>query len=324
MFHFDGGLKITSIDLAVDFRRRQPRGFISHAHTDHMGRHELAYCTPATAALYQRRYGPRPTRLMLFGEPLQWNGLTLTALPAGHVFGSAMLHVSGEQGTLLYTGDFKLRPSATAEAATLPRADVLIMECTYGTPRYRLPPRDEAIAQLLMIVQRVLAAGRTPVVRAYVLGKAQEVTRILTAAGLRVVQHPLVHEISLVYQQCGCDLGTFERLDGPPPEDAVVVAPPRNQKAAHMIGLRRPVSIAVSGWAVDPGCRWLAADYAVPLSDHADFDELVECVERTEPAIVFCTHGPAGFVEELRRRGHNAHPLEDCRMVQTCGSFRGG
>ena len=60
MFHFDGGLKITRIDLAVDFRRRQPRGFISHAHTDHMGRHELAYCTPATAALYQRRYGPRP------------------------------------------------------------------------------------------------------------------------------------------------------------------------------------------------------------------------------------------------------------------------
>ena len=70
MFHFDGGLKITSIDLAVDVRRRQPRGFISHAHTDHMGRHELAYCTPATAALYQKRYGARPTRLMPFGEPL--------------------------------------------------------------------------------------------------------------------------------------------------------------------------------------------------------------------------------------------------------------
>jgi Cft2 family RNA processing exonuclease len=325
MFHFDGGLKITSIDLAVDVRRRQPRGFISHAHTDHMGRHELAYCTPATAALYQRRYGQRPTRPMPFGEPLVWDGLTLTTLPAGHVLGSAMLHITGPQGTLLYTGDFKLRPSATAEAASPPRVDVLVMECTYGDPRYRLPSRDEVIGQLIAIVTRVLEAGRTPVVHAYVLGKAQEVTRILSNAGLRVVQHPLVHDISVIYQKCGCDLGVLERCEGSPPPDAVVVAPPRGQKSHALTGLRRPVSIVVTGWAVDPSCRWrLGADYALPLSDHADFDELIECVERTEPAVVFCTHGPASFVEVLRQRGFNARPLEDCRMLQACGSFRGG
>lgn len=323
MFHFDGGLKITSIDLAVDVRRRQPRGFISHAHTDHMGRHELAYCTPATSALYQRRYGQRQTHVMPFGQPLAWDGLTLTTFPAGHVFGSAMLHVAGSQGTLLYTGDFKLRASATAEAATPPRADVLVMESTYGDPRYRLPPREETIAQLVAIVRQALEANRTPVVHAYVLGKAQEVTRILWDAGLRVVQHPLVHEISLIYQSCGCDLGPLECCLGPPPADAVVVAPPRSQKAARLEGLRRPVSIGVTGWAVNPAWRWrLGVDYAVPLSDHADFDELIECVDRVEPAIVLCTHGPPEFVEVLRRRGHNAHPLEECRIVATCGSFR--
>jgi len=199
------------------------------------------------------------------------------------------------------------------------------MECTYGQPRYRLPPREEAIAQLVGIVQRTLEAGRTPVVQAYVLGKAQEVTRILVDRGLRVVQHPLVHEISLIYESCGCDLGVLECCCGPPPADAVVIAPPRNQKAQALVGLRRPVTIAVTGWAIDPAWRWrLRADYAVPLSDHADFDELIECAHRTEPAIVFCTHGPASFVEELRSRGFNAHPLEECRMLQACGSFRGG
>ena len=64
MFHWDCGLKLTRVDLAIDFRRRQPRGFISHAHTDHMARHELALCTPETAALYQLRLGPRPTHLL--------------------------------------------------------------------------------------------------------------------------------------------------------------------------------------------------------------------------------------------------------------------
>jgi putative mRNA 3-end processing factor len=314
MFHFDGGLRITSIDLAVDVRRRQPRGFISHAHTDHMGRHELAFCTPATAALYQHRFGVRATREMPFGEPLAWGELTLTALPAGHVFGSAMLHVTGPGGTLLYTGDFKLGSSATAETAAPPRVDVLIMESTFGKPQYRLPPREEAIAQLVATVMRVLDAGRTPVVRAYVLGKAQEVTRILTSAGLRVVQHPLVHEISVIYQQFGCDLGPVELYDGPPPDDAVVVVPPRSQKVANLPGLRRPVSIGVTGWAIDPAWRWrLGVDYAIPLSDHADFDELIECVERAQPEVVYCTHGPAEFVASLRERGHNAHPLEASR-----------
>lgn len=314
MFHFDRGLRITSIDLAVDVTRRQPRGFISHAHTDHMARHELAYCTPTTAKLYQHRFGDRPTHWLPFGEPLAWGDCLLTTHPAGHVFGSAMLAIASSEGTALYTGDFKLRESATAEPAAPPRADVLIMESTYGEPRYRLPPRTESIAQLLAIVQRVLDAGRTPVVQAYVLGKAQEVTRILTLAGLRVVQHPLVHAISEIYRQCGCELGPYALCDGSPPEDAVVIAPPRRQKAAMLIGLRRPVSIGVTGWAVDPVWRQrLGVDYAVPLSDHADFDELIECVERVEPDVVYCTHGPPEFVELLRRRGHNAHPLEACR-----------
>ena len=313
MFHFDNGLRFTSLDLAVDMRRRQPRGFISHAHVDHMARHELAYCTPATAALYQHRFGPRATHAMPYDEPLAWDECTLTTHPAGHVLGSAMLLVRGAEGSVLYTGDFKLRPSATAEAAAPPRADVLIMESTYGQPRYRLPPREESIAHLVGIISRVLSDGRTPVVHAYVLGKAQEVTKILNSAGLRVVQHPLVYAVSLVYQACGCDLGPLEECGACGPGDAVVVAPPRRQKAAALVGLKRPVSIGVTGWAIDPAWRWrLGVDYAVALSDHADFDELLECIERVEPAVIYCTHGPAEFVTYLRRQGHNAHPLESC------------
>jgi putative mRNA 3-end processing factor len=323
LFHFDNGLRFTSLDLAVDMRRRQARGFISHAHTDHMARHELAYCTPATSALYQHRYGPRPTRLMPFGEPLTWGECVLTTHPAGHVLGSAMLAVAGNEGTVLYTGDFKLRHSSTAEPAAPPQADVLIMESTYGQPLYRLPPREESIAQLATIINRVLDDGRTPLVQAYVLGKAQEVTKILTALGFRVVQHPLVHAISLIYQQFGCDLGPLEECIGQPPADAVVVAPPRRQKAATLTGLRRPVSIGVTGWAIDPAWRWrLGVDYAVPLSDHADFDELIECIERVQPAVIYCTHGPAEFVAHLKRDGHNAHALESCQNGRPFGLCR--
>jgi Cft2 family RNA processing exonuclease len=317
MFHYDGGLKITAIDLAVDFRRRQPRGFVSHAHTDHMARHELAFCTPATGALYQRRFGPRPTYAMPLGQTVELGGVRLTAHPAGHVFGSAMLLVDDGCQRLLYTGDFKLSESATAEMAAPPPADVLVMECTYGDPRYRLPPRDEAIGQLVAIVLGVLNAGRIPVIEAYVLGKAQEVTKILASRGLAVVQHPLVHEISRVYEDYGCPLGRVDVYDDRPLAGVVVVAPPRWQKGAALPGMRGAVRIGVTGWAADPGWRLRRGyDYAVPLSDHADYDELIECVERVGARAVYCTHGPEGFVQQLRSLGHNAHPLAACRAGQ--------
>jgi putative mRNA 3-end processing factor len=311
MFHFDRGLKLTSIDLAIDFRRRQPRGFISHAHTDHMAAHELAYCTPATAAMYQLRHGAaRRTVEMPFGSPLDWEGTRLTTLPAGHVFGSAMLLVEQAEQTLLYTGDFKLGVSATAERAELPHADILVMECTFGNPWYRFPPREQVVGRLLELVHEALAHGATPVIHAYVLGKAQEVTKLLTDAGLPVYQHPLVYQVSRVYEACGCSLGDYDVYPEYPAAGRAVVAPPRNQKCAKLWLPRHTVSIAVTGWAVDANARYrLCVDHALPLSDHADYDELLAAVEQVDPKTVYCTHGPESFVDVLRAAGHNAHAL---------------
>src|SRR6185436_17904115 len=167
MFHYDAGLFLTMAQLGVDVRRRQPRCFVSHAHTDHIARHELALATRGTGCLYKHRLGEKHRVLeMSYGVPIEFAGLRLTALPAGHCLGSAMLLADDGQQSLLYTGDFKLGPSATSEAAELPHADVLVMECTFGRPHYRLPPREEVICRLLELVFATLAEGKTPVIHA--------------------------------------------------------------------------------------------------------------------------------------------------------------
>ncbi len=155
---------------------------------------------------------------MQFGQPIEFGPLRLTALPAGHCLGSAMLLADDGTQTLLYTGDFKLGPSATSERADPPHADVLVMESTFGLPRYRLPPRDAVINQLLEIVTTALAAGITPVIHAYPLGKSQEVTKILTSAGIRVLQHPAIYEISRIYEKCGMNLGNYDVYPNPQSE----------------------------------------------------------------------------------------------------------
>jgi Cft2 family RNA processing exonuclease len=309
VFHYDGGLKLTADDLAIDFRRRQPRGFISHAHSDHMARHMLALCTPQTAALYCLRCGAHPVHEMPLRAPMQWGSLRLTTYPAGHCLGSAMLLADDGRQTLLYTGDFKLGESATAERAELPQADILVMESTYGDPRYRLPPRAEVVGQLIELVRRILTLGGTPVIEAYALGKAQEVTRILTDAGIHVLQHAEVFRVSQTYMRLGVALGNVLCYESFLVAGKAVIVPP-GKRYRELPGLRRAVRISVTGWAHDASSRRrLRTDHAIPLSDHADFDELIETVERVNPREIYCTHGPESFVDRLLERGWNAYPL---------------
>jgi Cft2 family RNA processing exonuclease len=321
LFHWDNGLKLTKADLAVDFRRRQPRGFISHAHSDHIARHEYTLCTPETAALVRHRLGDRPMLPMPYREPIDWGGLRLTTFPAGHCLGSAMLLAEDGDESLLYTGDFKLEESATAPRAELPTADILIIESTYGKPEHRLPPRENVLDELLSRVRRTLGQGSVPVIQAYALGKGQEVTRLLTDAGLPVLQHRAIFAVSKVYEACGVKLGAYGLLGDKPAAGSAVVVPPGaawGRVLDHLAaGSRksgqpplRTVSIAVTGWAIERGAPYrLGVDYALPLSDHADYDELFEAVARVTPRTVYCTHGPESFVDRLRDAGFDAYPL---------------
>lgn len=217
-----------------------------------------------------------------------------------------LLAEDGEE-SLLYTGDFKLGESATAERAELPHADILVIESTYGTPTHRLPPRTEVIDEFLALVRQTLANGSVPVILTYALGKSQEVTKILTSAGIGVVQHRTIFDVSRVYEQCGTSLGDFELFEGHVEPGKVLLAPPG---MGHLDKLGHQTRFAVTGWAIESSAKYrLRVDHAIPLSDHADYDELLKAVEIVHPGIVYCTHGPESFVDRVRDIGFEAHPL---------------
>ena len=311
MFHWDRGLFLTAANLALDVTRRQKLGFMSHAHADHIARHELGLCTRETAALFRHRRGQHHRiKELPYRQSIECGSLRLTTYPAGHCLGSAMLLAESEEGSLLYTGDFKLGDSLTSECAELPHADILVMESTFGRPKYRLPPREEVVEQLLELVVSTLDAGRIPVIHAYALGKAQEVTKLLTSTGIPVQQHPQTFAVSEVYRECGMDLGAVSKFDGSWKSGHAVVTLPRGMKGFRLAGIEGPVSIAVTGWAIDTGTKYRQkVDHALPLSDHADYDQLLETARRVEANSIYCTHGPREFVEHLRAEGFNAFPV---------------
>ena len=67
----------------------------------------------------------------------------------------------------------------------------------------------------------------------------------------------------------------------------------------------------LSGWALQSGARFrYQVDAAFPLSDHADYPELLQTVAEVAPKRVWLVHGFAReFAADLRQRGHEAWAL---------------
>lgn len=316
---FDSGIYLPEIDFWLDPTRARPRTFVSHAHSDHFGRHDEFIVTPGTSALVGHRYRPRGRITEQdFWETRDFGEFALTLYPAGHVLGSAQALIEHRGHRLLYSGDMKLAPSQTAEPCNVPQADTLIVESTFGRPRYVFPPVHEVIAGILGFCRTSLANGYTPVLFAYSLGKGQEVLRCLAGAGFEIALHGTTFGVSEVYARLGIEFPVHERLDRCDLTNRVVICPPQTRKAAIFATIKRPRTAMVTGWAVDRSTRWrYGTDAAFPLSDHADYDELVEYVRQVNPKRVYTVFGFDGeFAADLRTRGYDAQPLKGAMQMR--------
>ena len=132
-------------------------------------------------------------------------------------------------------------------------------------------------------------------------------TRLLNLEGFPVIQHPRIYEISRIYQEFDVPMACSP-YDGHLPVGCVLVVPPHTPRLRRYPG--KEVRLAVSGWALDKQiAKRLGVDWAIPLSDHADFSELMKAVAQVAPKKVYCTHGPEVFVEHLRKEGFAAEYL---------------
>ena len=262
--------------------------------------------------------GERHEHVVPFEEPTNVHGLDLTLFPAGHIFGSAQFHLESDAGSLLYTGDFKLRPGRSAEPASWRQADTLIMETTFGLPRYRFPATEEVVAQIVAFCRDALEENAVPVLLGYSLGKAQEILCSLIGAGLQPMLHGSVFRMTRIYEQFGQPCGEYERYDPAKVDGKVLICPPSANRSRMLEKIPRKRVAMISGWAVDPNARYrYQVDAAFPLSDHADYADLVRYVELVQPQRVLTLHGfAAEFARDLRERGMEAWALSQENQLE--------
>ncbi len=308
-----GSIYLPQIELWCDGHRPVPCSFVSHAHFDHLARHRRTIVSEGTRRLMAERMpGVREEIALPFGESFSFDAETeLRLYPAGHIFGSAMLWARREGESFLYTGDFKLRPGRSAEACEPPQADVVVMETTFGLPRYVFPPTEKVLREVIAFCRETLAGGAVPVLFGYSLGKSQELLCALTEAELPTMLHPQVGKMTRVYEELGQAFPTCRAFAISEVAGHVVMCPPQGRNSAWLSKIERRRTAMATGWAVESSAIYrYQCDAVFPLSDHADYADLLRFVEMVQPKRVYTVHGfAAEFAQTLRERGIDAWAL---------------
>ncbi len=308
------GIHLEGVPFVLDASRPVAHAFASHAHADHCAHHQHTLCTAPTAALAKKRYRGGTFTELAYGEPQQISGIHVELLPSGHVLGGAQIVLNIGGSRILFSGDLKPQGGKCSPPAATPQCDVLIVESTYGQPAYVFPPRETAVVNLVTLIKRALVRGHTPVLLAYALGKAQEAIALLDGENFTFSCQRDIYALCRIYQQFGISLNGIERFDPDNLRDKVVVMPP-GRGYREWRHIRNPYRIFLSGWALDSNSRRSRADAMVPLSDHADYDELVAFVEATEARTVITHHGYPDLARHLRTQGLNAFHLTGKKPV---------
>ncbi|MDP1695898.1 MAG: LAGLIDADG family homing endonuclease [archaeon] len=121
--------------------------------------------------------------------------IRITLYNAGHVLGSAQVHINIGNGlhNLVYTGDTKYAKTRLLDPAVnhFPRVETLTLESTYGAKEDILPPRRETEQRFIEIVKETIAKKGKVLFPELGLGHAQE-TMLRVEEAIRTGELPSI------------------------------------------------------------------------------------------------------------------------------------
>ncbi|MFH1785899.1 MAG: MBL fold metallo-hydrolase [Candidatus Micrarchaeota archaeon] len=264
--------------------------FLSHAHSDHtngLKRHKQILSTKETLELANLNVDPFP------------HPSGVETIEAGHILGAKQLVVDNDGEKIVYTGDICVKPNIFGMKAEIPKCDRLIMEATYGNPRYVFPPVEDVHQMVHQWINE--NKDNNLIIGCYELGKAQEMIKILNECGVSPIVPNKTEHFCSIYEKYGVKLDRIEvgtdEAEETMKKSFVSIVPMNRAKRYFAYKLaqafERPTFCAVAtGWALH---HRFDTDAAFPLSDHADFNDLVDFVEQSEAKKVdfFCGDGSA-------------------------------
>ncbi|MEI9863299.1 MAG: ligase-associated DNA damage response exonuclease [Limisphaerales bacterium] len=311
------GLYCAAGDFHIDPWRAVDYAVITHAHSDHARAGSANYlcATPGREVLQERLGAEAKIETLDYGATITRNGVKISLHPAGHILGSAQVRVEWRGEVWVVSGDYKTEAEKTCAPFEPVRCHTFVTECTFGLPIYHWRPQTEIFSQINSWWRENQDEGRMSVVFAYSLGKSQRLLSGIDATIGPIFVHGAVAKFLPLYANAGIALPPVLRAE---PETiraaegrGLVIAPASTDGSPWLRKFGTASKAFASGWMQVRGARRRRAlDRGFILSDHADWNGLLETIDATGAERIWATHGyTAPLVKWLRENGHEAEAL---------------
>jgi putative mRNA 3-end processing factor len=290
---------------------------ITHAHADHARPQNRRYLTCAdNAAVLTARLGPEiDLQVLPYGQALDHNGVRLSLHPAGHVLGSAQVRLESHGQVWVVSGDFKTASDPTCKPFEPVRCHTFVTESTFGLPVFQWPRPELVFEQINQWWRNNRLSGKTSLLFAYSLGKAQRVLAGVDAGIGPIYVHGALDRMNQVYRRSEVDLpqtvAVGQAAGAKAFEGALVLAPPSADHPNWTRRFKAAERAMASGWMLIRGNRRRRSlSRGFVLSDHADWNGLQEAIKATGAQDIRVTHGYAAeMVRYLQEQGFKSEHI---------------
>lgn len=312
------GIYCSEADVYIDPWRSVPKALITHGHSDHARYGHKSYlCSTYSVPILKHRLGPNINISGLkYGEQISVNGVKISFHPAGHIIGSAQIRLEGKGEVWVITGDYKIENDGISEPYEPVKCTHFITESTFGVPVYKWKHQSKVMEEINSWWQENQDLGKTTIITAYSLGKAQRLLQNIDASIGKIYCHGAIAKMNQAIIDSGIHLEETYLIEGESKpknfEGTLIMAPP-SALGSNWMKRFKNVSVGIaSGWMMLRGARRRrGADRGFVLSDHCDWDGLNQAIEATGAENIYPTHGYTQiYARWLREQGYNAQPLE--------------
>ncbi|MEL7271277.1 MAG: ligase-associated DNA damage response exonuclease [Bacteroidota bacterium] len=306
------GIYCAQADVYLDPWRPVDKAIISHGHADHSRWGHKKYITHhRNVPIVKHRLGEVVIAGKEWGETFTIKGVKFSFHPAGHIVGSSQIRVEHQGEVWVFTGDYKIEDDGLTTPYENVKCHTFITECTFGLPPFKWRPQKEVFDDINGWWAENQAEGKTSVLFGYSLGKAQRLLKHLDTSIGKIYTHGAVENMTEVLRAV-VDLPETTLITRDTKKEAllgnIVVAPPSAHGSTWIRKMVPYVTASASGWMTFRGARRRRAiDKGFVLSDHCDWDGLLESIKATGAEKVICTHGYTDiFSRYLRELGYDA------------------
>jgi len=306
------GIYCAAADVYLDPWKPVEKAIISHGHADHSRWGHKAYITHhINVPIIKHRLGEINVTGKEWGETFKIKNVKFSLHPAGHIIGSSQIRVEHKGEVWVFTGDYKTEDDGIATPYEPIKCHTFITECTFGLPAFKWRPQSEVFNDINTWWSDNKAEGKTSVIFGYSLGKAQRLLRYLDTDIGKIYTHGAIENMTEVIRPLSPMPETTRVTRETKKEELlgnIVVAPPSAHGSTWIRKMVPYVTASASGWMTFRGARRRRAiDKGFVLSDHCDWQGLLESIEATGAEKIISTHGYTDiFTRYLLEQGYDA------------------